>query len=144
MGLYFHSLRAPLCLYRYCYCEDNAQFTFSTVETNVSRCLNPPPKRRQRHTARGSMPSLVTWTHLSTRYYDKQSKETGCGQHSSGLGTVIELWVWYMLRDYRRPPLFRTASQSFYCPVVTICTTGLTLHNRTFCPHSVFVCLVWI
>jgi len=28
--------------------------------------------------------------------------------------------------------------------VVTICTTSLTLSNSTFCPHSVFMCFVWI
>jgi hypothetical protein len=28
--------------------------------------------------------------------------------------------------------------------VVTICTTSLTFNNSTFCPHSVFVCFVWI
>jgi len=31
-----------------------------------------------------------------------------------------------------------------YRPVVTICTTSLTFNNSTFCPHSVFVCFVWI
>ena len=37
-------------------------------------------------------------------------------------------------------------------PVVTVCTAqwllyvspGLTFNNSTFCPHSVFVCFVWI
>jgi len=29
-------------------------------------------------------------------------------------------------------------------PVVTICTTNLTFNNSTFCPHSVFMCFVWI
>ena len=28
--------------------------------------------------------------------------------------------------------------------VVTIYTTSLTFNNSTFCPHSVFVCFVWI
>jgi hypothetical protein len=28
--------------------------------------------------------------------------------------------------------------------VVTICTTTLIFDNSTFCPHSVFVCFVWI
>jgi hypothetical protein len=28
--------------------------------------------------------------------------------------------------------------------VVTICTTSLTLNNSTFCPHSIFMCFVWI
>ena len=31
-----------------------------------------------------------------------------------------------------------------YRTVVAICTTSLTLHNSTFCPHSVFMCFVWI
>ena len=29
-------------------------------------------------------------------------------------------------------------------PMVTICTTSLTFNNSTFCPHSVFMCFVWI
>ena len=29
-------------------------------------------------------------------------------------------------------------------PVVTICTASLTFNNSTFCPHSVFMCFVWI
>ena len=28
-------------------------------------------------------------------------------------------------------------------PVVTTCTTSLTLNNSTFCPHSAFMCFVW-
>jgi len=28
--------------------------------------------------------------------------------------------------------------------VVTICTTSLTFSSYTFCPHTVFVCFVWI
>ena len=28
--------------------------------------------------------------------------------------------------------------------VVTICTASLTFSNCTFCPHTVFVCFVWI
>ena len=31
-----------------------------------------------------------------------------------------------------------------HSPVVTICTTSLTFNNSTFCPHSVFMCFVWI
>ena len=33
---------------------------------------------------------------------------------------------------------------TLYSPVVTICTTSLTFSNSTFCPHSVFICFVWI
>ena len=28
--------------------------------------------------------------------------------------------------------------------MITICTTSLTFNNSTFCPHSVFMCFVWI
>ena len=28
--------------------------------------------------------------------------------------------------------------------VVTTCAASLTLNNSTFCPHSAFVCFVWI
>jgi hypothetical protein len=31
-----------------------------------------------------------------------------------------------------------------YRTVVTICTTSLTFNNFMFCPHSVFMCFVWI
>ena len=46
-----------------------------------------------------------------------------------------------------------TAQCSLYVPysvhymyrtVDTICTTSLTFNNSTFCPHSVFMCFVWI
>jgi hypothetical protein len=33
---------------------------------------------------------------------------------------------------------------TLYSPVVTIRTTSLTFTNSTFCPHSVFMCFVWI
>ena len=28
--------------------------------------------------------------------------------------------------------------------MVTICTASLTFNNSTFCPHSVFMCFVWV
>ena len=31
-----------------------------------------------------------------------------------------------------------------YRTVVTICTASLKFNNSTFCPHSVFMCFVWI
>ena len=31
-----------------------------------------------------------------------------------------------------------------YRTVVTICTASLTFNNSTFCPHTVFMCFVWI
>jgi len=54
---------------------------------------------------------------------------------------------------YRKVVTIRTVQWSLYVPysghymyrtVVTICTTSLTFNNSTFCPHSVFMCFVWI
>jgi len=39
---------------------------------------------------------------------------------------------------------FYNRDLTFYIAVVTICTTSLTFNNSTFCPHSVFLCFVWI
>ena len=36
------------------------------------------------------------------------------------------------------------ALPTLYSPVITICTASLTFSNSTFCPHSVFMCFVWI
>jgi len=33
---------------------------------------------------------------------------------------------------------------TLYSPVVTIRNTSLTFNNPTFCPHTVFVCFVWL
>ena len=33
---------------------------------------------------------------------------------------------------------------AMYSPPVTICTISLTFTKPTFCPHSVFMCFVWI
>jgi len=37
-----------------------------------------------------------------------------------------------------------SAAGCMYRTVVTIDTTSLTFSNSTFCPHSVFMCFVWI
>jgi len=39
---------------------------------------------------------------------------------------------------------FYNRDLTLYSEVVTICTASLTLNNSTFCPHSVFMCFVWI
>ena len=36
------------------------------------------------------------------------------------------------------------SGHNMYRTVVTICTTSLTSSNSTFCPHTVFMCFVWI
>jgi len=33
---------------------------------------------------------------------------------------------------------------TLYSLVVTICTASLTFNDSTFCPHSVFMCFLWI
>ena len=33
---------------------------------------------------------------------------------------------------------------NIYSPLVTICTASLAFNNSTFCPHSEFMCFVWI
>jgi hypothetical protein len=46
---------------------------------------------------------------------------------------------------YRQRSLYVPHSGHYiYRKVVTICTTSLTSNNSTFCPHSVFMCFVWI
>jgi len=37
--------------------------------------------------------------------------------------------------------VFITETKSVYC---TVRTANLTFRNSTFCPHSVFMCFVWI
>jgi len=39
---------------------------------------------------------------------------------------------------------FYNRDLTLYSPLVNICTTSLIFTNSTFCPHSVFVCFVWI
>jgi len=41
-------------------------------------------------------------------------------------------------------PKFQSTCYYMYRTVVTICTTSLTVNNSTFCPHSVFMCFMWI
>jgi hypothetical protein len=46
---------------------------------------------------------------------------------------------------YRQWSLYVPHSGHYmYRTVVTICTASLTFNNSTFCPHSVFMCFVWI
>ena len=53
--------------------------------------------------------------------------------------SVWQQW-WRLLHKLRSCCLLMT----LYSPVVTICTASLTFSNSTFCPHSVFICFVWI
>jgi hypothetical protein len=66
-------------------------------------------------------------------------------------------WSLYVLHSghymYRTAVTVFTGQRSLYVPdsghcmyrtVVTICTTSLIFSKSTFCPHSVFMCFVWI
>ena len=61
----------------------------------------------------------------------------------NGASNVIVLsgrhWLLPFERYYRKLILFTLS-----IPVVTISTTSLIFNNSTFCPHSVFMCYVWI
>ena len=52
---------------------------------------------------------------------------------------VLRWWSGQCVRNVA-PPWSLTLQST----VVTICTTSLPSSNSTFCPHSVFVCFVWI
>jgi len=39
---------------------------------------------------------------------------------------------------------FYNRDLTLYSPVVTICTASLTFNNCTLCPHSEFMCFVFI
>ena len=39
---------------------------------------------------------------------------------------------------------FSNRAANLQSPMVTKCTTSLAFNNSTFCPHSVFMCFVWI
>ena len=48
------------------------------------------------------------------------------------------------LRLQSQPAGLFIAYSTFQSLTLTICTTSLTFSNSTFCPHSVFMCFVWI
>jgi len=57
-----------------------------------------------------------------------------CGsQNKQRLFPYTALTDWFYDRDL-----------TLYSPVVTICTASLTFNISTLCPHSVFMCFVWI
>ena len=55
--------------------------------------------------------------------------------------TVLQLFCIYNLCYITG---FYNRNLTLYSPMVTICTTTLTLNNSTFCPHNVFLCFIWI
>jgi len=61
-----------------------------------------------------------------------------CLQWSPYVPTVVTICTvqWSLYVPYSGHYMYRT--------VVTICTASLTFSNSTFCPHTVFMCFVWI
>jgi hypothetical protein len=60
----------------------------------------------------------------------------------SSLQTAICLLYWSCTAHWSLQ--VPRSGHNMYRTVVTICTASLTFNNSTFCPHSVFMCFVWI
>ena len=58
---------------------------------------------------------------------------------------LMDIWIctWKNFITRTLYPL-KPNGHYMYRPVVTICTASVTFNNSTFCPHSVFMCFVWI
>ena len=54
---------------------------------------------------------------------------------------ILRTVLWYWYRKGQKPCY---GQATLHSPVVTVCTARLTFNNSTFCPHSVFMCFVWI
>ena len=52
---------------------------------------------------------------------------------------MVNAWSWTITHKPVQP-----SGHYMYLPVVTISTTNITFNNSTFCPHTVFMCFVWI
>jgi len=56
------------------------------------------------------------------------------------------IWIWVqtaIISEYSMKYLVYNLDLLLYSPVVTICTTSLTIANSTSCQHTVFMCFVW-
>ena len=80
----------------------------------------------------------------------KEHKRRPHGNRNYDRSSVLELlWYYVRLEDAgNEAPIslspLKPSGHYMYRTVVTICTTGFNIHNSTFCPHSVFMCFVWI
>ena len=104
------------------------------------------------------------------RRCEQRGRRLGCDHSGSNCGSrrgpgrcwgncCSALWVleavsglykllWFGVSDYfpiqHEPTGFYNRDLTLYSPVVTICTASLTFNNSRFCPHTVFMCFVWI
>jgi len=70
---------------------------------------------------------------------------TGCCSLSRGVERgAAKQRLWCSVRTLWVIPAVRTRFGDISDIVVTICTASLTFNNSTFCPHTVFMCFVWI
>ena len=77
------------------------------------------------------------------RLKEKTKKEKKKGQKKAFFKNALDIVVWVLLSMYKYllfPVLFHssTAQWLLYVP------PGLTFSSSAFCPHSVFMCFVWI
>jgi len=63
------------------------------------------------------------------------------GRELAGMWNV---WGWGAVQWRAYVTFLKHSGQYMYRTVVNICTASLTVNNSTFCPHSVFMCFVWI
>jgi hypothetical protein len=93
---------------------------------------------------RGSIPRRCKRIFSTLKRLDRLCGILGCQWHCPW-GSEGHL---YMVMTMGVSEVDRTCAAhrcwTLYCPVVTICTTNLTFSNPAFCPHSVFMCFVWI
>ena len=71
----------------------------------------------------------------------------GCTKHiriSYVLGCLTQEGPCYMYLFVWMPVAVFPKVRTLESPVITLCTTSWTFSNSPFCPHSVFMCFVWI
>jgi len=75
------------------------------------------------------------------------------GSLSLSLSLSLSIYIYIYIYIYMYNSGYSVSSEGYgiakvnlpiMSPVVTICTTRLTFNNSTLCPHSVFMCFVWI
>ena len=75
-------------------------------------------------------------------YWDAEFESTKQLKNDSIAG--LKIWGQWRLTGAGSATVLLCASQDITLRVVTICTASLTFNSSTFCPHSVFMCFVWI
>jgi hypothetical protein len=69
---------------------------------------------------------------------EAKTKDVTCDYFSLSFSKTATWSAYYWINS------LKDSGHYMYRTVVTICTASLTFTNSTFCPHSVFVCSVWI